>query len=168
MLLRHTFLQCLTFSAMPLIPLSCNVLKRFFEKPNRQWSLEAAKTREKILSFEFITKFGDINGRRMSRIVNFGEREVGWLESVWPDDQFIGSIFGNLQHWTFAQNQIIYVKVSSKCCQIVNEPFFNCQSVKTSYQSGEISPNLVTLVRVRRNKKERFELNKRAKEKRTK
>ena len=51
----------------------------------------------------------------------------------------------HLQHCTFDQNNIKYAKVSSKFCQIVNEPFQKSQNFITSRQSGEILPNLVTL-----------------------
>ena len=38
-----------------------------------------------------------------------------------------------------------FTKVSSKFCQMVNEPFQKGQYFLTSCQSGEISQNLVTL-----------------------
>ena len=38
-----------------------------------------------------------------------------------------------------------FTQITSKFCQILNEPFQNGQSFLTVCQSGEISPNLVTL-----------------------
>ena len=51
-------------------------------------------------------------------------------------------IFGHLQQQIFARWHVKFAKVSSKFCQILNEPIQNGQSFLTMYQ---ISPNLVTL-----------------------
>ena len=47
-------------------------------------------------------------------------------------------LFGHLQQWKIAQWHKTFAKVGSKFCQILNKPSKFCQS-------GEISPNLVTL-----------------------
>ena len=44
------------------------------------------------------------------------------------------------------QWDIKFAEIISKFCQILNEAFQNGQSFLTACQSGEISPNLVTLV----------------------
>ena len=48
----------------------------------------------------------------------------------------------HLQQQIFARWHVKFAKVSSKFCQILNEPIQNGQSFLTMYQ---ISPNLVTL-----------------------
>ena len=40
-----------------------------------------------------------------------------------------------------------FVKVGSKICQILNKRSKNCRKLLRFWQSGEISPNLVTLLR---------------------
>ena len=54
-------------------------------------------------------------------------------------------LFGQLQWWECAK-YIKFTKLCSKFCQIQNEPFQNGQSCSTLCLSGEISPNLVTLL----------------------
>ena len=57
------------------------------------------------------------------------------------------SIFGPLQHWIFAQQHKKMTKVGSQFCQILNKVSRNCRTPIIFCQSGEISPNLVTLKR---------------------
>ena len=66
---------------------------------------------------------------------------------VWPDGKIILSIFGPLQHWIFAQQHKKMTKVGSQFCQILNKVSRNCRTPIIFCQSGEISPNLVTLKR---------------------
>ena len=65
--------------------------------------------------------------------------------AVWPDGKIIYSIFGHAQQWIFAELQKC-TKVDQTFCQILNKVSKNCQRLLKSCQSGEISPNLATLV----------------------
>ena len=56
---------------------------------------------------------------------------------VWPDGKTISSIFG--------QSHEIFAMVGSKCSQVLNYHSKCCPILLQVYQSGEISPNLVTL-----------------------
>ena len=60
------------------------------------------------------------------------------MESVWPDGDIIFQYLVHLQHWKLAQICNKFAKVGSAFCQLINMPSKFCQS-------GEISPNLVTL-----------------------
>ena len=55
------------------------------------------------------------------------------------------SIFGHLHQWNWAQKCHKFAKVGSAFCQIRNKPLKICQRHVNCCQSGEISPNLVTL-----------------------
>ena len=57
------------------------------------------------------------------------------------------STLGHLHQWSFAQKYTKFAKIGSNFCQIVNEPLKNCLRFWRFWQSGEILPNLVTLVR---------------------
>ena len=60
-----------------------------------------------------------------------------WLDYI--------STFGHLHQRKFAQWHTKLAKVGLKFCQILNEPSKNCPRLWRYCQSGEISPNLVTL-----------------------
>ena len=58
-------------------------------------------------------------------------------------------VFFNI--WPFPSRKICSIaykiaKIGHKCCQILNLPSKNCQRLLRFCQSGEISPNLVTLI----------------------
>ena len=55
------------------------------------------------------------------------------------------SIFGHLQHWKAAQKHNNFARVGSKFWQTINKPSTNWQRFISFCQSGQISPNLVTL-----------------------
>ena len=59
--------------------------------------------------------------------------------------QNVYSIFGHLQQYKLAQKHTEASKVGSKFCEILIKPSKDCQIFLTFCQSGEISPNLVTL-----------------------
>ena len=102
--------------------------------PFSHFKLKLEKLKKSICLFDYEMNF--------SPTLCFCEMVKRWFESVWPDCWIIYLIFAHLQHWKFA-NKI------SKLCQILNELFQNGQSFLTLCQSGEISPNLVTLVRIK-------------------
>ena len=52
------------------------------------------------------------------------------------------SIFAHLHEWKFAERHTKFVKL----CEILNELLKNCRKLFRFCQSGEISPNLVTLL----------------------
>ena len=56
------------------------------------------------------------------------------------------SIFGHLQREKVDQNIDIFAKVGSKFCQSLNNPLTIWQIFINFCQSGEMSPNLVTLI----------------------
>ena len=56
------------------------------------------------------------------------------------------SIFVHLQQWKWAQWHTQFTKVVSTFCSILNKPSNSHQRHGRFHQSGEISPNLVTLV----------------------
>ena len=64
-----------------------------------------------------------------------------------PCDQTVrlSLIFGHLQQLKIAQKHKKFAKVSSKFCPMPNKGSGNCQWRTIFQQSGEISPNLVTL-----------------------
>ena len=65
---------------------------------------------------------------------------------VWPDGYVICSIFGHLQQWTFAHNlHTKFAEVGSKFCPMLNKFSNKSQSLVKCFQSGEISPHMVTL-----------------------
>ena len=66
----------------------------------------------------------------------------------WQCDQMVRlfSIFGHLQQWKLAQYCHKFAKVGSLFCQIRNKPSKIGQQLVNFCQSGEILPNLVTLV----------------------
>ena len=70
--------------------------------------------------------------KRKSMIGKARERDSDDHVTVWPDGKVIFSIFGHLQYWTFAQYHMEFAKF--------------CQSHLKICPSGEISPNLVTLL----------------------
>ena len=89
----------------------------------------------------------------LHNLFTFTGKWHGW--SVWPNGQIIGSIFGQLQHWIFAPNhRPKFAKVSAKFCKIEDKLFQNGQSFITACQSGEISPNLVTLLTIQPEQKQ--------------
>ena len=55
------------------------------------------------------------------------------------------SVFGHFHQWKSAQWHTKFVKIGLEVCQIQNKLSKNCQRLKRICQSGEISPNLVTL-----------------------
>ena len=55
------------------------------------------------------------------------------------------SLFVHLQPWKIAQWYTKFAKVGNNFCQILNKPSLNCQRHFNFCQSGEISPNVVTL-----------------------
>ena len=55
------------------------------------------------------------------------------------------SIFGHLHQWKFAQKHKKFAKIGSINSPIQNEGFKNCQGLLKFSQSGDFSPNLVTL-----------------------
>ena len=54
-------------------------------------------------------------------------------------------IFDHLKQLTFARWHKEFAKICSKCCQILFKPSINEQRFLKFCQSGEYSPNLVTL-----------------------
>ena len=55
------------------------------------------------------------------------------------------SIFDHSQQYKFAWEHKIFAREGSKFCQTLNKPFKNCLRLLKFWQSGEISPNLVTV-----------------------
>ena len=55
-------------------------------------------------------------------------------------------IFGHLQHWKVVQKQNNFAKVCPKFCQTLNNPSPTWRRFISFCQSGEISPNLITLI----------------------
>ena len=60
---------------------------------------------------------------------NKGKREIKWqrhmlrdMQTVWPDDKMLWSIFSRLQLWTFGQWNKICAKVGSKFWKNLNKP----------------------------------------------
>ena len=53
---------------------------------------------------------------------------------------------GHLQQWNFAQYHTLFCQSRCKMLPKLNKPSKYCQSLFNFYQSGKISPNLVTLV----------------------
>ena len=68
------------------------------------------------------------------------------LPSEWPDGYVIISIFGHLEQWKFANKCEIFAKVGSQFCQILNSYSREGTKLFKLCLSGEILPNLVTLV----------------------
>ena len=66
-------------------------------------------------------------------------------QPVWPDNQIVLTIYGYFQHWKFAQKHTNCTKVSWKLRPKPNKPSIYYQRFLNICQSGEISPNLVTL-----------------------
>ena len=67
--------------------------------------------------------------------------------------KIIYAIFGLLEQWKFAKNHLKFdknhlkfIKVGTNFWQILNKPFQNSTRLSEFCQSGEISPNLVTLL----------------------
>ena len=54
-------------------------------------------------------------------------------------------LFGLLDQWKFAKNYLKNCQSCSNFCQILKRPFQNCPRLLEFGQSGEFSPNLVTL-----------------------
>ena len=52
---------------------------------------------------------------------------------------------GHLQQWNFARNHTLFCQNRFKMLQKLNKPFKYCQILLKFYQSGKISPNLITL-----------------------
>ena len=75
----------------------------------------------------------------------FSQQKLSVLDSVARWICYI-SIFAHWQQWKFAQGDTKYAKVGSKLCKIIIKPSQNFQRRLNFYQSGEILPNLVTLV----------------------
>ena len=69
---------------------------------------------------------------------------------VWPDGCIIFLIFGHLDQGNFAQEFNIFEKVCSQFCQMLNSYSRNDQKLLKFCPSGEILPNLVTLMVTRR------------------
>ena len=65
--------------------------------------------------------------------------------AVWPDGQIICSKFCHLQQCENLPNSIKIAKEVSKFCEILNKPSKLAKGFFKFYQSGNISPNLVTL-----------------------
>ena len=78
------------------------------------------------------------------QVKNHSESNPGAPISVTRWLNFVFSIWPFTTMKTF-KKQIKFTKVSSKFCKIPTEPFQHGQILVTSCQSGEISPNLVTL-----------------------
>ena len=70
------------------------------------------------------------------RVRNSVTRWLVYLYNIWP-----------FTTMTFAQYQQHFTNVGKISFQTLNEPSQNCQRLLIFCQSGEISPNLVTLVR---------------------
>ena len=66
-------------------------------------------------------------------------------ESVRHGGKISCSIFGCLQQWKMSQEHKGFAIVGLKFCQTLNKPLQNWPRLLKYYQSGEISPNLVTL-----------------------
>ena len=65
---------------------------------------------------------------------------------MWPDGYIIHQFSAmDIEHWKAAQKHFNFAKVGSKICQTLNIPSTIWQRFIKFCQSGEISPNLVTL-----------------------